>query len=61
MVLNGRLIPHAGLGHEISRVFSVNHPLHVLCTLHGSFQSARATVRLKIIGHEMIKHVGQSQ
>ena len=26
-----------GVGHEISRVFSANSGLHVLCTLHGSF------------------------
>jgi nucleoside-diphosphate-sugar epimerase len=26
-----------GIGHEISRVFSANHPLHVLTTMHGSF------------------------
>jgi hypothetical protein len=26
-----------GIGHEIARVFSANHPIHVLTTLHGSF------------------------
>ena len=29
-----------GIGHEISRVFSANYPLHVLTTMHGSFPRA---------------------
>ena len=29
-----------GIGHEIARVFSVNFPLHVLTTMHGSFPRA---------------------
>ena len=26
-----------GVGHEITRVFALNHPIHILTTLHGSF------------------------
>ena len=29
-----------GLGNEVARVFSKNHAIHVLTTLHGSFPSA---------------------
>lgn len=31
---------HCRLGNEVARVFTVNHAIYVLTTLHGSFPSA---------------------